>query len=122
MAAYNFKARFVPLIESGVKRSTIRACRLDGRVPKIGETLYLYTGMRTKSCRLIRERPCQGVHTVDMAGTSLAACDLVVDARMLPAHERDWIAQRDGFKDWEEMRHWFAKTHDMPFFGNLIEW
>lgn len=35
---------------SGEKRQTIRANRKDGRDPKQGQPLMLYTGMRTKSC------------------------------------------------------------------------
>ncbi len=57
MPSLNFQARFAPLVESGEKRQTIRAYRKDGRDPKRGDKLYLFTGMRTKACRpLIVER------------------------------------------------------------------
>ena len=52
MVAYSLKPRFIPPILSGAKRQTIRAIsRRRHAIP--GETLQLYTGMRTKQCRLI---------------------------------------------------------------------
>ena len=44
MALYNFKRQFVPMVLSGEKTHTIRATR--ARATKVGETLYLYTGLR----------------------------------------------------------------------------
>ncbi len=54
MVAYSFDRRFVPAIVSGAKRQTIRAHR--ARHARPGETLQLYTGMRTRQCRKIVER------------------------------------------------------------------
>ena len=61
MPAYNFQKQFVLLIENGEKRQTIRACRKDGRKTKAGNILYLYTGMRTKGCRKLKEVLCKSV-------------------------------------------------------------
>lgn len=63
MPALNFKKRFEPMIESGDKRQTIRAKRKDCRDPKEGQTLYLYTGMRSKGCRKLGEAPCLSSET-----------------------------------------------------------
>ncbi|MFQ5647525.1 MAG: hypothetical protein ACE5GM_11395 [bacterium] len=52
---FGFKKQCVPFIESGRKVSTIREDRKDGRVPRPGDTLRLYTGLRSKSCQLLRE-------------------------------------------------------------------
>ena len=41
-----FKKQFAHLVEFGEKTQTIRV--FPKRVPKIGETAYLYTGLRTK--------------------------------------------------------------------------
>ena len=54
MPALNFKNQFATYVELGfrdpdhprAKRQTIRAKRKDGRDPRQGETLYLYTGKR----------------------------------------------------------------------------
>ena len=51
MPALNFQRRFVSKIESGEKRGTIREKR---KIPfKVGDPLYLYTGMRTSKCESI---------------------------------------------------------------------
>lgn len=59
MPAINFKKQFAPAVESGEKRQTIRARRQDGRDPVAGQTLYLYTGIRTKGCRKLGEVTCK---------------------------------------------------------------
>lgn len=51
MVAYSFHRRFVPLIQSGIKRHTIRPHRKRHARP--GEAVQLYTGMRTKACQKI---------------------------------------------------------------------
>lgn len=66
MPALNYQKRFAPLVESGKKKHTIRACRKDGRDPRPGEVLYQYTGMRTKGCRKLREDICRVVWPVYM--------------------------------------------------------
>ena len=59
MAALNFQKQFAPDVESGIKLQTIRAKRKNPI--KEGETLYLYTGMRTKKCRKLGEVKCYSV-------------------------------------------------------------
>ena len=56
MPALNF-TMFVDKVESGEKRQTIRAYRKDGRDPKPGDPLYLFTGMRTTACRRLVVAP-----------------------------------------------------------------
>lgn len=51
MPSLNFKNRFVPLIESGAKRQTIR--KLGKRYFIAGDKLYLFSGLRTKNCHRI---------------------------------------------------------------------
>jgi hypothetical protein len=64
--ALNFQSRFAPLILAGTKRSTIRRRRKDRRDPKPGQTLYLFTGMRTKSCRRLLETRCERVRPINL--------------------------------------------------------
>ena len=61
MPLLGFKKQFAPLVEEGQKRQTIRAKRRDGRNPHAGETLFLYTGLRTKSCRKLGISGCKSV-------------------------------------------------------------
>ena len=114
MVAYNFQSQFVPLIESGKKTQTIRANGKRNHA-KAGDTLQLYTGMRTKSCRKIADAIC----------TRSTYCAIREDRITLGNHPRvnmDDFARADGFKDFEDMKSWFRKTHGLPFIGQLIQW
>lgn len=59
MAAINFKEEFAPDVEFGSKRQTIRKVRKNPIVA--GEELKLYTGQRTKKCRLLKVARCTRV-------------------------------------------------------------
>ena len=124
MPALNFQARFADAVESGEKCQTIRAHRKDKRDPKVGDTLYLYTGMRTKACRKLREVKCEKAVSVFIKPGSIFVADIVDPAgeavyRLAPKAS---FAKADGFVDWESMREWFDKTHGLPFKGLLIGW
>jgi len=56
MPAYNFQKQFAPKILNGSKAQTIRRRRKRATIE--GDTLSLYVGQRTKSCRLIGRAPC----------------------------------------------------------------
>lgn len=49
-----FKPRFVDPILDGHKLHTLRNPRKV--TPKVGEVLYMYTGLRTKYCKLITKQ------------------------------------------------------------------
>ena len=117
MPAYNFKKQFVPLIESGEKRQTIRALRKDGRKPKVGKTLYLYTGMRTKDCRKLKEVVCKSVTRIVIGRGYLRLNEV-----FLHSFEKLQIAFADGFKTYQEFQNFFEETHGLPFRGYLIGW
>jgi len=135
MPALNFQKRFAPLVESGEKRQTIRAYRKDGRDPKPGDTLYLYTGMRTKKCRKLGEAECKSARRIQLLDIESGERPLTVtlDSRegwqdrpvaayVLNPFQRSDVAERDGFADASEMFAWFEKTHGLPFEGLLIRW
>lgn len=117
MVAYNFKAQFAADVEAGRKRQTIRAPRKDGRHAKRGDSLQLYTGMRTAACRKLRDAVCHD------------ACPIVIEPdKIWTFHPQElhtdleaW-AKRDGFETWAAMRDFFEKTHGLPFNGVLISW
>lgn len=99
------------------KTQTVRAFRKDGRDPKVGDTLYLYTGMRTKRCRMLGEVTCTSTDFIDIDERSI-----VVGNRELGSYEAEEMAKADGFKNWAAMEYWFQKTHGLPFEGLLIRW
>lgn len=53
MGLYNFQERFVAAILAREKRHTIRGLRAHPDEP--GDTMHLYTGLRTKKSRLLRD-------------------------------------------------------------------
>lgn len=123
MVAINFQARFADDVEYGAKCQTIRA---KARC-KPGDSLQLYTGMRTKECRKLRDATCQSVTPIRICST-----EMFIDGRRLYAgnalrgdvedHDNDF-AKKDGFSGFMEMADWFAQTHGpLPFDGFLIKW
>lgn len=125
MPALNFKAQFAPLVESGEKCQTIRAYRKDKRDPRVGDTLYLYTGMRTKQCRNLGTVRCSSVtqfkilHGFDQW---VAMKQIGNVLKRFCGESADTLAIDDGFEDFAEMCTWFDKTHGLPFEGLLIRW
>jgi len=117
MPAINFQSQFAPMVESGAKRQTIRAKRKNPIVA--GDKLFLYTGMRTKKCRKLKEVECIAVFDILIEPTqcTIGGVKMVWDIDYL-----DKFAKNDGFKDWERLIKWFATHHALPFEGQLINW
>jgi len=115
MPLLGFKKQFAEMIESGAKCQTIRAYRKDGRNPKPGDTLYLYTGLRTKQCRKLKDVICENVSHLDITDTREIYVDYVFQNRM----EEAVMSFKDGF---ESPQDFFEETHGLPFRGLLIEW
>ena len=126
MPALNFKTQFADDVAFGIKRQTVRAHRKDGRAhAKIGDTIKLYTGMRTKACRLLATSTVYRV-----ASVRIEAVEMFINGHRLPMtiHDRDCeqtdneFAVADGFKGFTEMADWFRDTHGLPFEGVVIYW
>ncbi len=139
MVAYSFKPMFVHAIRLGLglepidpepgarrpKRQTIREVgRRRHAFP--GDRLQLYTGMRTKQCKLIGEALCTNASSIEIAFRPEPKIYItrprirsIADPRKL-----DLFAQGDGFADWESMAEFWRDVHDDPehFAGVLIEW
>lgn len=124
MSAFNFCAQFVPAIEAGLKCQTIRAKRVDGRNPKPGDALQLYTGMRTTKCRKIKADPvCRERYEIEigLSDDKLHAY-VVLDGRRLEHHQVIDLATADGFKDSAAFIAFFSEKHALPFYGYLYKW
>lgn len=129
MPALNFKRQFVAHIRSRRKRHTIRAKRK--RPIKPGETLYLYTGMRTKACeKIIPPVTCAKVEDVRIEmqkykGNGVLARGLdfpavIVEGNELSGDEKESLAYADGFDSFAEMmKFWDGR---LPFNGDIIHW
>ena len=115
MVAYNFQSQFAPLVESGAKTQTIRAVG-NRRHAVAGNTLQLYTGMRTKSCRLLLRAPCLSVQKIEI---TLGGAVYLDGDWLHPCH-RYPLAVADGFKNEDEFYEFFLKK--AAFEGVLIKW
>lgn len=126
MPAYNFKQQFAEPIRSRQKRQTIRASG-KRKPPKVGDTLYLYTGMRTAECRKLGEFRCNGVWHITietehrrvrlprMIGATLTMWDL-------DQADVDALAKADGFESTDAFFDWFRENHGKSMSGYLIGW
>ena len=116
MVAYNFQARFADAVASGAKRQTIRAPRKNGHA-LVGSPIQLYTGLRTKDARKLREPD-----PLCVKSTYCAIREDSITLGNLPTVDLDEFAQRDGFENFDAMKAWFRGTHGLPFIGQLIMW
>jgi len=124
MPALNYHKQFAPAIEAGQKLQTIRAMR---KVPvKAGDTLYHYTGMRTKACRLLGVSTCQSANQIDIIRWAGNRAVFLQDCpgggqRRLTNMEILDLATKDGFKHTDTFFDWFVSDNH-HFTGQLITW
>lgn len=122
MGLYNFQKRFVPMILAGEKTHTIRAVRRNPDKP--GNTLHLYTGLRTKSAKLLMRVPCVKVEQIEIAETKgplrLRFYLVSIDGNGLGADECQQLARRDGFSNFAEMMEFWRGR--LPFKGHIVHW
>lgn len=122
MVAYNFQKRFADLVASGEKQQTIRAPRRGrSRHARSGETINLFTGLRTKQVRRLKEATCTGCYPIMIHRDSIHI-GWPEGTKNLIASDADTFAQADGFESFDDMQRWFQKTHELPFLGVLIQW
>ena len=115
MPSLSFKSQFAGLVQTGKKTQSIRAPRK--RPFKVGDTLYLFTAMRTKQCRQIGEGEVTEIKQVRIKGGFIW-----VDERGLTFAEATAFAIADGFPGVSSLIHWFREQHGLPFTGALIRW
>lgn len=118
MPAYNFKSIFADAVESGEKYTTIRQPRKNPTKP--GDTLYLYTGLRTKQARLLRTEKCVSVTPF----TYLENYVFKIGERVLSVNEMHKLAKIDTVGLWSlsMFMNFFYETYGLPFYGELITW
>lgn len=115
MPAYNFQKQFAPAVKRGEKNQTIRSKRKHR--PRVGQTAYCFTGMRTKKCRRLRASRIKAVYDV-----RIDLCGVLLNGGAVVQDKLDLFARRDGFRCWIDMWRWFLRTHGLPFHGDLIQW
>jgi hypothetical protein len=118
MVAISFKKRYAEKVESGTKLITIRKTK---RV-KAGDKLQLYTGMRTKGCRKLRDAVCVAVDSVSIT----PAGPFFGQPGWWPK-DKNVFAERDGFQTYADMYDFFKIEYgfdedDYIFNGYVIMW
>lgn len=149
MPAYSFQPRFVPYVKEGSKPHTIRDRR---RYPaKVGDPVYLYTGMRTKWCQKIGEDTCKRTFSIAIYLYGIVFYDRLLDKveleaakknpfdellpvdRLLPIEECERLAWLDGFRPdfatkenpsgaFADMIRYWQQTRALPWAGDIIYW
>ncbi len=109
MVAFNFKPQFVPHIENGKKQQTIRSTKRC----EVGDDMQLYTGQRTKQCRLVKESVCVDVYPITISEGGIQ-CEKKMSATAL--------ANRDGFNSAPLMRNFFRDQYGLPYKGWVHVW
>jgi hypothetical protein len=130
MTALNFKKQFASRVELGLKqpdhpkakRQSIRAMRKDGRDPQVGDTLYLYTGMRTKACRKLGEAKCAVSEPIVIKKNHQILIVHTDVIEMLSAEKITELVKADGFETEDAFFDFFKKTHGFPFYGMIYKW
>lgn len=132
MPSLNYIAELAPLVESGKKRCTIRAQRKHPIY--IGDRLYHFTGLRTKSARRLLESTCMIAVNVRMRWRMKRGewrrLHVELNGRVLKHQEITELAIRDGFETlrglhpsaYDAFAAWFLPAGREEFIGQYIEW
>ncbi len=116
MPAINFHRRFADAVVSGTKRQTIRPPRM--RPVRVGDMLYLFTGMRTRACRRLGKAVCIGHADISISADGLVC----VDGIELGPDELARLVRADGFgDDVEGFLGWFRSHYGLPWAGDIIK-
>jgi hypothetical protein len=120
MPALNFQNRFAAKIKGGSKRCTIRAPRK--REIRVGDTLHLFTGMRTKACRKLKVAVCRQTHPIIISRGRDGSPVIKLNHRRLTLRAALGLARCDGHATLQDFTTFFATTHGLPFAGCLVCW
>ena len=121
MPAYNFSPEFANDVQHRRKRSTIR---MSDKNAKVGDTVYLYTGQRTKQCRSLGTSTLVALETISLHEKHVIFGGFTIRANSL----LDLLARADGFKDYPDMTAWFKSKYKIdsldtaPIRGYLHAW
>lgn len=121
MPLINFKKEFVEKVLSSEKRQTIRKNRK--RDFKVGDTLYLYTGVRTKNSTFLFEAICSDALPIEINENAIIIqMDDLTSRCISTKHDLNVFAKQDGFDSFLTMLNFFNNEYGLPFHGILIKW
>ncbi len=111
MVAFNFKKDQAGKVESGDKCATIR----PSKRAKPGDTLQLYTGMRTRKVKLLKVAKCTEVREVTIHDDFIEGIEEFDDAEFL-----EMMGSEDESLD--EFISYFRKYCPLPYRCYLYIW
>lgn len=116
MVAYSFQQCFIDPIERGTKQQTIRPARRR-RHARPGDALQLYTGMRTRACRLIGTATCINREpiAIDFRRREIEIGEPGLELRVHDIDTLNAFAVRDGFPGWLELVTFWRERHPLVF-------
>lgn len=119
---FNFRSEFAVLVGCGKKLQTVRATRKDNKVPRPGDRITAYTGLRTSKALKIYDSTIVDCFPVQIDFDD--ARPFVVNGVRLHKGEADAFARLDGFPHATAMLEWFGKTHGPEgcFEGFCVQW
>lgn len=112
-----FQPQFEAMILAGRKPHTVRPVRR--RPLKVGQQLSLrvWTGKPYRS----KQREFAKAKVIRCESFILGLFDnMIINHVWFTRLAQDQFAWADGFKDADDMRIWFGKTHSLPFVGTVI--
>ena len=119
MPAISFQNQFAEPIRLGEKTTTIRQIR-RGRPIRVGDTLHLFTGMRTRACERIGTTRCVSVTPIDIFPDT---GEITLNGMPCSQETVDQIVHRDGFASAKDFFAFFeSKYGNDPGPMLLIEW
>ena len=122
MPLLGFRKVFALPVERGDKLTTIRAPRRDGLDPKVGDRLYLYTGLRTKGARKLGEGIVTSRRRIRIEVVE-NYWFVRVDGEVVNERAFRRIYRADGFASRAEFFLFFERTHGRHrFVGFLYRW
>ena len=115
MTAFNFQPQFVPKILADKKLSTIRSTKRCN----VGDTMQLYTGLRTKKCKKLMDVTCIGVAPIMIREPDIWAIIGKIEGNIHPAPV---LHIQEGFKNAQDFLEFFRHEYGLPYRGWIHAW
>lgn len=113
-----FNPQFARLVESGLKRQTVRST--PKRMPKCGDVISLreWCGKPYRS----KQRVLKEILVDRVQSIRITTGRIELDGQPLSGHEADSFAKADGFIGKNDLIGWFNCMYGLPFLGIVIYW
>ena len=112
MAAINFNQKFIDAVLSGDKPCTTRKTKRC----KVGDTIQIYTGQRTKNCQKHGEATCTGIGRI-LISKNGAWYFYTIDGETFTERDGKPFYQLEGFANHMCMVDFFKDHYGLPFEG-----